>query len=429
MNKKKLFRNKNLSLRLKFILLVILLTAILLASLSYLASSSIYGMGQSSQDISADALKDQAGEYLRQVTQDNAQKNDLILSDIQNVAENFAGYATGIFESPEIFVPGKYWDAEEHLFSGPEEQYLNSEEELASAFSPNVSGMNDEVVRDHEVIAYLDFVVPHVQENSPGIVAIYLGTERDVTRYYPNINLGALVPPDFQVTQRPWYLSANVENNPERKVVWSPVYVDATGYGLMITAAAPVYINDDEFLGVVGIDVTLDAITFNMETAKLPGEGYFFLIDDGGHSIVLPEEGYNDLMGRSSGEGEFATNLTSEARPEFTSFLDNIATEENGFTTVEINGTELFIAFSKMDNTGWALVSVVKAENILQSITKLQDEMHEATNTLIFGSILPMSFVILLIVIIVEVPSDRRGCNLSVDVCRHVVLLNDDCGR
>ncbi len=401
MNKKNLFRNKNLSLRLKFILLVILLTAILLASLSYLASSSIYGMGQSSQDISAGALKDQAGEYLRQVTQDNAQKNDLILSGIQNVAENFAGYATESFESPEIFVPGNYWDAEEHLFSGPEEQYLNSEEELASAFSPNVSGMNDEVVRDHEVIAYLDFVVPHVQENSPDIVAIYLGTERDVTRYYPNINLGALVPPDFQVTQRPWYLSANVENNFERKVVWSPVYVDATGQGIMITAAAPVYINDDEFLGVVGIDVTLGAITLNMETAKLPGEGYFFLIDDGGHSIILPEEGYNDLMGRSSEEGEFATNLTSEARPEFTSFLDNITTEENGFTTVEINGTELFIAFSKMDNTGWALVSVVKAENILQSITKLQDEMHEATNTLIFGSILPMGFVILLIIIIV----------------------------
>jgi len=401
MNKKKLFRNKNISLRLKFILLVILLTAILLASLSYLASSSIYGMGQSSQDISADALKDQAGEYLRQVTQDNAQKNDLILSDIQNVAENFAGYATEIFESPEIFVPGKYWDAEEHLFSGPEEQYLNSEEELASAFSPNVSGMNDEVLRDHEVIAYLDFVVPHVQENSPGIVAIYLGTERDVTRYYPNINLGALVPPAFQVTQRPWYLSANVENNSERKVVWSPVYVDATGQGIMITAAAPVYINDDEFLGVVGIDVTLDSITFNMETARLSGEGYFFLIDDGGHSIVLPEEGYNDLMGRSSEEGEFATNLTSEARPEFTSFLDNIATEENGFTTVEINGTELFIAFSKMDNTGWALVSVVKAENVLQSIAQLQDEMYQFTNILIFGNILPVGFALLIIIIII----------------------------
>jgi len=401
MGKKNLFKGKKLSLRIKFILLVISLTAILLASLSYLASSSIYGMGQSSQDISADALNTQAGEYLRQVTQDNAQKNDLILSDIQNVAENLAGYATEIFESPEIFVPGKYWDAGEHLFSGPEEQYLNSEEELASAFSPNVSGMNDEVVRDHEVIAYLDFIVPHVQENSPGIVAIYLGTERDVTRYYPNINLGTLVPPDFQVTQRPWYLSANVENNPDRTVMWSPVYVDATGYGLMITAAAPVYINDDEFLGVVGIDITLEAITLNMETAKLPGGGYFLLIDNGGHAIVLPEEGYNDLMGRPSEEGEFAPDVMSEARPEFTFFLDNIATEENGFTTVEINGTELFIAFSKMDNTGWALVSVVKAENILQSIAQLQDEMHGATNILIFGNILPVGFALLIIIIII----------------------------
>jgi len=401
MNKKNLFRNKNLSLRLKFILLVILLTAILLASLSYLASSSIYGMGQSSQDISADALKDQAGEYLVQVTRDNAQKNDLILSSIQKDAETLAGYASGIFESPEIFVPGEYWDAEEHMFPGPEGQYLNSEEELASAFSPNVVEMDDELISDLGAEAYMDFIIPYIMENSPDVVAMYLGTETDALRYYPNIHLGALVPPDFQVTQRPWYLSANVENNSEQKVVWSPVYVDATGQGIMITAAAPVYINDDEFRGVVGIDVTLEAITLNMETAKLPGKGYFLLIDDGGHAIVLPEEGYNDIMGRHAKEGEFSADLMNEARPEFTSVMYNITIKKQGYTTVEVNGTELFIAFSKMNNTGWALVSVVKAENILQSITKLQDEMHGATNTLIFGSILPMGFVILLIIIIV----------------------------
>ena len=401
MNKKNLFRNKNLSFGLKFILLVISLTVILLVSLSYLASSSIYRMGQSSQDISTNALKYQAWDHLIQVTRDNAQKNNLIVGSIQKDAEILAEHASDIFESPEIFVPGAYWDAEEHMFPGPEGQYLNSEEELASAFSPNFSGMNDEAIRDHEVIAYLDFIVPHVQENSPGIAAIYFGTEGEVTRYYPNINLGTLVPPDFQITQRPWYLSANAENNPDQMVMWSPVYVDATGCGLMITAAAPVYINDDEFLGVIGIDVTLDAITLNMEATKLPGRGYFLLIDNHGHAVAMPEEGYNDFMGRPSEEGEFAPNVTSEARLEFTSLLDNIATEKNGFTTAEINGTELFIAFSKMNNTGWALVSVVRAESILQSIAQLQDEMRQSTNILIFGNILPVGFTLLVIIIVI----------------------------
>ncbi|MEA3487095.1 MAG: cache domain-containing protein, partial [Thermodesulfobacteriota bacterium] len=363
MIRKYLSRGKKPSFGVKFILLVILLTAILLVCLSYLASSSIYKMGQSSQDISADALEDQAGDYLIQVTGDNAQKNDQILDDVQKDTETLAGYASDIFESPEIFIPGKYWVVEEHMFPGPEGQYLNSEEELASAFSPNVVEMNDELISDLGAEAYMDFIVPHVQKSSSGAVAIYLGTENDALRYYPNIHLGALVPPDFQVTQRPWYLSANEENNSERKVVWSPVYVDATGYGLMITAASPVYINDDKFVGVVGIDVTLDAITLNMETAKLPGEGYFLLIDDNGHAIVLPEEGYLDIMGRSVEEGEFAADLMSEARPEFTSVLYNITMEKQGYSTVESNGTELFIAFSKMNNTGWTLVSVVKAKN------------------------------------------------------------------
>ena len=401
MIKKYLFRGKKPSLKVKFILLVILLSAILLVSFSYLASSSIYGMGQRSQDISADALEDQAGEYLMQVTRDNAQKNDQILSNIQKDAETLAGYASDIFESPEVFAPGEYWVVEEHMFSGPEGQYLNSEEELASAFSPNVVEMNDELIYDLGTEAYMDFIVPHMQKSSPSVVAMYLGTEKDALRYYPNIHLGVLVPPDFQVTQRPWYLSANEENNSERKVVWSPVYVDATGYGLMITAASPVYINDDEFVGVVGIDVTLDAITLSMETARLPGDGYFILIDNDSYAIVLPEEGYPDIMGRPAEEGEFAVDLMSEARPEFISILYNITMEKQGYTTMDANGTELFIAFSKMNNTGWGLVSVANAENVLQSIAKLQDEMHEATKSFFFGNILPLWLAILPIIIII----------------------------
>jgi len=401
MIKKYLFRGKKPSLKVKFILVVVFLAAILLVSFSYLASSSIYEMGQRSQDISADSLENQAGEYLMQVTRDNSQKNDQILGDVQKNAETLAGYASDIFESPEVFVPGEYWVVEEHMFPGPEGQYLNSEDELASAFSPNVSEMNGRLIDDLEKEAYMDFIVPHMQKSSPSIVAIYLGTERDALRYYPNIHLGALVTPDFQVTQRPWYLSANEENNPERKVVWSPVYVDATGYGLMITAASPVYINDDEFAGVVGIDVTLDAMTLNMQTARLPGDGYFILVDDDSHAIVLPEEGYPDIIGRPAEEGEFAVDLMSEARPEFISILYNITMEKQGYTTMDANGTELFIAFSKMNNTGWGLVSVVNAESVLQSIAKLQDEMNEVTNSFIFGNILPLWLAILLFTIII----------------------------
>ena len=102
--------------------------------------------------------------------------------------------------------------------------------------------------------------------NNPNAAAIYFGSENNLTRYYPNIMLGQIVPADFQVTQRPWYLSAVTANSTVTSPVpvWSPVYQDATGLGMVTTIAIPVLDSSGQRIGVVGLDLTLDEISRNI---------------------------------------------------------------------------------------------------------------------------------------------------------------------
>ena len=65
---------------------------------------------------------------------------------------------------------------------------------------------------------------------------------------------------------------AEPKNNPLRKNVWTSVYMDAAGKGLMVTLSAPIY-NKDTFKGIVSLDLTNSQLT-NIIASKY--EGYLF---------------------------------------------------------------------------------------------------------------------------------------------------------
>jgi len=380
--------------------LLLSLTTIAVLAAGYLGVNSAQSVGESAQQISAEALRAQAEEYLRQVTAGDAQRNDLVLKRVQRDAENVAQYAAGIFERPDAFAGGAYWQVEDHMFTAPDGQYKNDETDVSSTFVPDFVDIDEELLAVLELGAYMDFVLVPTCEGDPNTVAVYLGTERETVQYHPNVDLGALVPPDFQVTQRPWYLGATPENNPERRVVWAPIYVDAVGQGLMVTAAAPVYTTRDGFIGVVGVDVTLKDLSANVEAARLLGGGYSFLVDETGHAIALPEQGYQDILGRSREPDEFGADL-SEATAGFVPVLAEMMAGSTGFDTLEVGGRELLVAYAPLESTGWSLANVVETKVVLQAIVALQDELETSTQSLILTRILPVGGAILVVVVVI----------------------------
>ncbi len=377
------------SIRTRLLVLFSGLIVISVLAIGYLGVNSVQTVGERAQRISAQALRTQAEEYLRRVTVGDTQRHDLILREVEHNAENVARYASGIFAQPEAFAGEAYWRASDHMSTGPDGQYANDETDVSSVFIPNFVDIDQELLADLELGAYLEFALIPTYDSDPNTVAIYLGTQHETTRYYPNVNLGDVLPPDFQVTQRPWYISAAPENNPGRAVVWSPVYIDATGQGLMVTAAAPVYIAQDEFIGVIGLDVTLKDISASVEANRLLGSGYSFLVGNTGQAIALPEQGYQDILGRPPKADEFGTDL-SAAKMEWDPVLNSMMVGSTGFDTVETGGRELFVAYAPLESTGWSLANVVEADEVIQAMATLQEDLDTSVRSLTLLRILPV---------------------------------------
>lgn len=398
------------SIKLNLLLLLSGITLVAVLALAIIAVNSAQVQGSNAQKISTDALLSQAREYLLQLTKTSARENDLILQQIRNDAEKLAQFVAAVFENPSAFATRNYWQASEHLFAAEGGQYMNSKEDTSSILVPNFRPLDDQVLRDVELSAYLDLVFESVFKSNPSTDAIYFASERDVTRYYPNVGLGELVPPDFAATQRVWYTGSTPENNPRRSAWWTEIYVDATGLGLVTTAAAPVYDSGQNLIGVVGIDVTLTDMVAAVEASRMLQSGYSFLIDNSGHAIALPDQGYNHILGRGTRPDDINTDLTASPTG-FAPIIGRMMAGESGIESLEIQGKDLFIAYSPLDSTGWSLGSVVEASDVLQSVAFLEEELEQNTRVLLLSRILPVSLIILALVIGVGLMMTNRIVN------------------
>ena len=416
------FIRRSIRTRLLILLLGLIFATMLVSG--YITLRAFYLVEERVQQITSDAMRSQANEFLLQATVSDAQRNDLILKRIEQDASQIARYTAEIFNHPDRYLQGA-WDPEEHMTVGAEGQYLNEKDDIASVFVPNFVTVDASLLDKLRLSAHLDPVLASVYENDPNTVAVYVALEEEITRYYPNIGLGEVVPPDFQVTQRPWYVAAVPENNPEREVVWSEVYPDATGKGLLVTVAAPIYTDQGEFIGVVGIDVSLEGIaasierpwgvathyTFRMdengqlivEPIESGGEGtqartggYSFLIDETGQAIAMPAQAYLDVLDRPPHAGEIAPEL-DDAVPEFAPILADMQAGNTGVATLSVHGREVFVAYAPVGDRGWSLANVVEAHLVRQAIQDLQESVRNTTQMSLQRWVLPLGVILLVV--------------------------------
>jgi nitrate/nitrite-specific signal transduction histidine kinase len=401
---------KQRSIKFSLLLLLTIITTATVVSMTWIAVSSTGSQGRMAQEISTEALTSQAKDYLLQLTLSSVRENDLVLTQVKNDAQKLASYAAAVFQTPSAFQTANYWNPQERLFQGPDGQHLNRPEDMSSVFLPNFQELDEEVLNHIELSAYLDLVFESVMKTNPEIEAIYFATDRDMVRYYPNVNLGMRVPPDFTATKRVWYAGSLPDKNPEGKAWWTPPYVDATGLGLVTTAAAPAVDENKNIIGVVGFDITLKGMVSRIEAAHVLKSGYSFLIDGSGKAIALPPQGYLHILGRQQGTDEINTDLTTSTTG-FASIIARMMRGGSGIERLEIGGQELFVAYAPLESTGWSLASVVETRDVIQAVGMLQDELGKSTSFLLFQRVLPVSLVIFLSVILLGLVITNRIVN------------------
>jgi len=148
----------------------------------------------------------------------------------------------------------------------------------------------------------------------PDIAWLYYTSENNFINMYPWISSK-----DFMFTEdiknMEFFTSANPQNNPLRKALWTHAYVDAAGKGLMVSLSSPIY-NKDTFMGVVSLDLTTNKLS---EILNCEYDGY--LIDDTNSVIATSRDikfdkevpKLNDLMKISENDMEKMKELENNS--------------------------------------------------------------------------------------------------------------------
>ena len=158
---------------------------------------------------------------------------------------------------------------------------LSKGEQSALYVASNIKE-DSSLYRDIAISEELDDAFAKVVENRM-VTWAYLIDKNNVLRCLPYSDLTAQFTSDHDQRKDPFYIDANEKNNPRREAVWTAPYSDYLRTGWTITCSYPIYNKNDEFYGVVCIDLSL---------LKL-GEQYFkdFSIGKTGKIYWLTKEG------------------------------------------------------------------------------------------------------------------------------------------
>ncbi|MBI4759901.1 MAG: GAF domain-containing protein [Chloroflexota bacterium] len=288
-------------------------------------------------------------------------------------------YDQNLLLNRQTFGSGAYWDAAASLARNDKGSWDNPNTESGSVFIPAAAELTESMVAELNAIRHMDLLAPSILQANPDIIAVYFGGSSGYTLYYPNIDLAAIVPPDFNVTSRPWYTVAGPEANPSRGAVWSDPYLDAALNGIIITNSAPVYDSADRLAGVVAQDIQLTKISQLVGNIHVGESGYAFLIDRQGRLIAMPEAGYTDLKITPDllplGGKLTATNLGATVATLQT-VLSEMTAGDSGLTEINLNGVNRFVIYRPVRGVEFSLAIIVPVDEMLAKALEARRQLE-----------------------------------------------------
>jgi GAF domain-containing protein/HAMP domain-containing protein len=395
-------RLNSLSLRAKLIIgnMVILILAII-GTGYYVYSRSQTSNAFLSKQLDTNELQ-QAEERLNNISNEQAAAlNDFFVS-LSKDTSLIGRAAENLLAQQDAMNRGVYWNASESLTRLPNGSWDNQNWEPASIFIPAKADLTGSLAIRLNTLRYLDFTAPAVLKKDPEIVAIYFGGRDGETLYYPNIDLAALVPPDFDVTSRPWYVAASPAQDPSRNAAWSIPYLDATTNGLIITSSVPVYDSGGIFRGVLAMDIQLNRISELVSNIKVGDTGFAMLVDRNVRLIALPSLGYYEF-GTTSGVVPLGKILDTTKFPNAFQDTYNVlykaAAGQTGLTTINLGGVERLVVYRPIPEVGYGLVIIVPSNELMAGAIAARQQIAQTTANTVTNSILLVGVILILAVI------------------------------
>ena len=351
---------------------------------------------------SAESLENQSKANLIQLTQLEARLYNAALVKAANLTQVAAAYVVNTHAGGHIIdwknsARHVIWSSAQLTRSPDGLLYYDAspdrQTEVLHPGNIRPDSQTDELLQDS---AILDELFPSLLPQAETGVGIYFQGPQLTFRYYPVRNL-----PQVEIDNGAAEAAQNMHiedfpvaprDNPDRRTIWLPPYVDDAGQGLLVSANTPIYYGD-EFQGFVGIDISLARLIDQLNSLKPTPTSFAFLMDAQGRLIAAPPDGAAVLAGRrlstqeSSPTGVLGLPL-DENNAQLAPVLSAARGGLTGATQLDLGGETMLVTYAPLANQGWNLsivvpLSEVIAESKAASQAIRSDELVTVRNTLL----------------------------------------------
>jgi tetratricopeptide (TPR) repeat protein len=401
--------------------ILVAFVVLLLIPMSVLGGISYFGIkkvGTTTTSGSVSALEEQQRVHLLNLSTDQADATDQFLSGIKSDTAALQAYATDLFTRrgeygngyPTYNYTGKTlspalpsygyinqssgegkgaWADWDHMLLGS--PYLNSSVVKRAEADPAYAAWAG---FELNTTMQLDLALkPAYDKNQPNVVLTWFSRAGGISTCYsvPPLDWGELLASgakkaDWNESFETYYQIATPARDPTRAVVWVPPYYDTVGNGWLVSCVAPVY-RQDEFVGVIGMDLTLDAVEEAVLGIKVMQSGHAFLIDRDGNAVAHKDLERAIQKEMDSG-GDLVVPITA-LETDARAFRDVVARMRNGeqgiFKAKYSDGRDRYLAFAPIRSAGFSIGVVIPVDEVVKPIRDVETRMsssNEATKNL-----------------------------------------------
>ncbi len=361
-----------------------------MASLNYLATHSVTEFGEFSANINETSIRNNTNAFLSRVTNEQTRKYEAIFKRIADSSSMLAKWAGFLVDNIPLFDDAACDPNDELVLYPPNGIYSNRPSQKTMVLYWGSPIISPEIAAQLNTFSFMDPFLAESRKANPESVASFIVTKSAICRYYPNIHsVTRLSPPtEYDMRSSNFYAIAGPEKNPKRKTVWTSIYQDPSGQGLMTTTSTPIYSKRGEFFGIAGISVTLDSIMNeilgNKERIqdKAMASTFSFLIDHKGVIIAMPPE-YLRMFGVEIDTSKLVnagvvleSSLLSSSNEEVRKLGRNMINKVHETTRIVLDGRPYIVSSHSMPQTKWWFGFVIPESVIFASVQETREGVN-----------------------------------------------------
>jgi|GEM_PF-1032055 len=193
----------------------------------------------------------------------------------------------------------------------------------------------------------------------PEILWFYFGSSKAVNNGGYYLDGDHWVPDaDWNHIERPWFIKASASND----IIFTDPYYDSQSEELVVSIAKTVVSKENNKLGVIALDVTLNILSDLVLPKVLTENGNTYLLDGSGAFLIHPDSA-RIMQNESGKEFDFFDEY-----PGLEKYKEKLFTSEPFF--VLDKETSLYISAIQNPKTNWVLISVGPFSDVYSKINR-----------------------------------------------------------